>query len=232
MFNRVLVIGDVHGNYDKLMNLWNKIDYKDEDFLIFLGDYIDRGNKSIECLEFVMDLVKNHKNIHALMGNHELFMQDYFKSNSFTGMDDFMDGWLMPNNGGKVTLHALKELYKKDSERALKILDFVNNLDVYNEDIEGVFFVHAGIDPTRSFHHQRIEDMVWIREECYNYYNDKNTTLVVGHTPVQSFDYSYREPILLKNNILLMDTGSFLPEGKISCVDLVSGDLYQSDILK
>ena len=62
MFNRVLVIGDVHGNYDKLMNLWEQIHYTDDDFLIFLGDYIDRGDKPLECLDFVMNLVKNHYN--------------------------------------------------------------------------------------------------------------------------------------------------------------------------
>lgn len=226
MFNRVLVIGDVHGNYDKLMNLWEQIHYTDDDFLIFLGDYIDRGDKPLECLDFVMNLVKNHKNVHALMGNHEWFMQNYFKKYTLDESDAFMDDWMMERNGGSVTLHALKDVYVKNPEKAMKYIEFVNNLDVYNEDIDGIFFVHAGVNPDRDLHSQTIEDMVWIREDCYNYYDNEEVSLVVGHTPVQYFGWD--KPTFLENNILLMDTGSFIPNGKISCVDLKSGKLYQS----
>ena len=43
-YSRVLAIGDVHGMYEKLIKLMDKIRFNpDEDLLIFLGDYIDRG---------------------------------------------------------------------------------------------------------------------------------------------------------------------------------------------
>ena len=49
----IYVIGDIHGMYDKLMSLMGKvkIDFE-KDYLIFLGDYIDRGEKSIEYAHF------------------------------------------------------------------------------------------------------------------------------------------------------------------------------------
>ena len=42
-YSRVLAIGDVHGMYEKLIKLMDKIRFNpDEDLLIFLGDYIAR----------------------------------------------------------------------------------------------------------------------------------------------------------------------------------------------
>ncbi|MBW1912733.1 MAG: metallophosphoesterase, partial [Deltaproteobacteria bacterium] len=40
----VFIIGDVHGCLEILKRLMNKIDWQpDRDRLIFLGDYVDRG---------------------------------------------------------------------------------------------------------------------------------------------------------------------------------------------
>ena len=56
-FKRVLAIGDIHGNYRKLLSLWKKVEFNpSEDFLVFLGDYIDRGQSSIRVLNFIRKL--------------------------------------------------------------------------------------------------------------------------------------------------------------------------------
>ena len=36
-------------------------------------------------------------------------------------------------------------------------------------------------------------------------------------------------PISLTNRITIIDTGSFLPNGKISCIDVISEQIWQSD---
>ena len=234
MFERVLAIGDIHGKYDKLINLWDKIKYDDsKDFLIFLGDYIDRGEKPVECIEFVMDKVKNNKNVHALMGNHEFMMQEFFHTCGVEpALKDkdmgFMDIWLDPQNGGHDTLDVLRELYPSDPDRVKKIVNFIDNLDVYNEDIDGFFFVHGGIDPKKDIHQQSVEDLVWIRWDCFDFYDNDKLTLVVGHTPVQSFDVKKNTPMEMENNIILLDTGSFLKNGKITCMNVLTKDIWQS----
>ena len=45
MYKRILDIGDIHGEYDKLVDLYdNKIKFNPpDDLLVFLGDYVDRG---------------------------------------------------------------------------------------------------------------------------------------------------------------------------------------------
>ena len=64
---RKFVIGDIHGCYDELMELIEMIGLTDEDWLISLGDIVDRGNKSKEVYEYFL----NRPNSLVLMGNHE-----------------------------------------------------------------------------------------------------------------------------------------------------------------
>ena len=68
----IYAIGDIHGRYDKLCVLMDKIDIDlDSETLVFLGDYIDRGPPSFEVVEYLIDLRKRHSNIVFLKGNHE-----------------------------------------------------------------------------------------------------------------------------------------------------------------
>ena len=61
-YKRIFAVGDVHGSFSKLISVWNQIKITDDDLIIFLGDYIDRGEKIGETLKFVMNL-QNKKNI-------------------------------------------------------------------------------------------------------------------------------------------------------------------------
>lgn len=66
------VIGDVQGCYDELIALTNKIKFDpDKDKLIFAGDLVNRGTKSLEVLNFC---IKNKKSINAVLGNHDLYL--------------------------------------------------------------------------------------------------------------------------------------------------------------
>ena len=65
------VIGDIQGCFDELMLLLEKINFdpkKDE--LIFAGDLINRGPKSLEVLEFCL---ANKDSIEIVLGNHDIY---------------------------------------------------------------------------------------------------------------------------------------------------------------
>ena len=119
-FNRVLAFGDAHGNYNQLKQLISRVNPTKEDLLIFLGDYIDRGNQSLDCLKLVMKLSKQD-NVIVLRGNHEQMMLDYF-SEEFSE-NNYGDIWL--SNGGDKTLKDLKDL--SDGEFS-SIIEFVESL--------------------------------------------------------------------------------------------------------
>ena len=117
MYERILAIGDIHGQWDRFMSLYAQIDFHPErDLLVFLGDYIDRGRKSLYVLDWMYEH-RNEKNIIMLRGNHEQMMINYYESNGTR------DIWLW--NGGDVTRRALM---KQSDEVQKKCLDFVKSL--------------------------------------------------------------------------------------------------------
>ncbi|MVT12369.1 metallophosphoesterase [Chitinophaga tropicalis] len=65
--SRIFVIGDIHGCYDELMTLTQKVNLQEEDWLISVGDILDRGGKSKEVYEYF----RNRPNSKVLIGNHE-----------------------------------------------------------------------------------------------------------------------------------------------------------------
>ena len=59
--SRVMAVGDVHGQYEKLKKLMRRIKFDPaQDILVFLGDLIDRGPESLQCFDYVMHLQKQH----------------------------------------------------------------------------------------------------------------------------------------------------------------------------
>lgn len=66
------IIGDVQGCYDALTSLIKKINFKaDKDRLFFLGDVVNRGNKSLQTLRLIKDLGENAK---MILGNHDFHL--------------------------------------------------------------------------------------------------------------------------------------------------------------
>ena len=70
--SKIIAIGDIHGELYKLLNLFARLSIGTNDTLVFLGDYIDRGKKSKDVINFLIKLSKDYNCI-FLKGNHETF---------------------------------------------------------------------------------------------------------------------------------------------------------------
>jgi predicted phosphodiesterase len=67
----LLVVGDIHGDLKSLDYAIKLRDELDAKTLVLLGDYVDRGSQSIECVSRVAELMINDKHSVVLRGNHE-----------------------------------------------------------------------------------------------------------------------------------------------------------------
>ena len=76
-YDKVHVIGDIHGCHTALMEFMNNYDVNANEFFIFLGDYLDRGLENVQTLEYLLDLWENHKNVYFLEGNHEAHLRNW-----------------------------------------------------------------------------------------------------------------------------------------------------------
>ena len=68
---RLLVFGDIHGKWEKFLSAYEKVNFNPEkDMLIFLGDYLDRGENTVSVMDWVLEH-RGRENMLFLKGNHE-----------------------------------------------------------------------------------------------------------------------------------------------------------------
>ena len=63
-------IGDIHGERDLLEELLASLPLRDEDRLLFVGDYVDRGPDSRGVVDTLLRVQKERPCV-FLLGNHE-----------------------------------------------------------------------------------------------------------------------------------------------------------------
>ncbi len=214
---RLFAIGDIHGCADELATMLATIAAARGDTVVFVGDYVDRGPSARDVIELLLDYREGEAECIFLKGNHEDMMLSflglpghYGESFLFNGGAPTLESYGVPDGVG-------------ERERALERippshLDFLNSLATsYLR--PPYLFVHAGISPLRQLEEQSVEDMLWIREEFIFHTHQLGATVVFGHTPMRTVmvDLPYK---------LGIDTG-LVYGGKLSCVELNEGVLYQ-----
>ena len=195
------VIGDVHGCYDELQRLLGKINSSDSDAkFIFVGDFIDRGPKVWETLNWMMQNITPGGKYQCVLGNHEDMVIDWFAK--------VKDNW----NDDKTDLPALrygfdciaKENNAFSKEKISDIVTFFESLPLSIElsitspagKSVNYIIAHAYVP-----HPELIIEMpeseirkayLWSRNHLQGYHGANDTILVHGHTPSLDFDYLVR----------------------------------------
>jgi serine/threonine-protein phosphatase PP1 catalytic subunit len=66
------IFGDIHGQFSDLIRFIEMVGMPPNVKLLFLGDYVDRGNNSLEVIAFLFCLkIKYPKHVFLIRGNHE-----------------------------------------------------------------------------------------------------------------------------------------------------------------
>lgn len=219
---RIYAVGDIHGRYDLLLALQEKIlaDAAEREdrhrIAIYLGDYIDRGPDSRKVVEHLhTNPLPNFTSIH-LMGNHEQSMLGFIRA------PEHHANWLQ--FGGLATLTSYgvgssllgseTELIQIARELEMQIPEpervFLERLETYRV-FGDYLFVHAGIRPGRSLESQKVEDLFWIREDFLSHTKPYSHVVVHGHHVTE-------EPAVRDNRIGI-DTGAFAT-GCLTCLVL------------
>ncbi len=207
---RTFVIGDIHGCLTLLKRLIDKIPWDPEkDRLIFVGDYIDRGEDPKGVIDFILELKRISEKVDCILGNHEAMLLDYLKGKNRE---------LYLFNGGTVTLASYRFSRKNEDDPLIPEdhLRFFNELKPYIE-LENYYIVHAGFRPGIKIEDQSLEDMIWIRYEFIESDYDFGKKVIFGHTPMQ-------EPLIMQNKIGI-DTGAVYGN-KLTCIQLPEEIFY------
>jgi len=140
MARRTIVVGDIHGCYDELIDLLDVVKLKKKDRVISVGDLIIKGEKSRE----VLDLFIKDERFSAVVGNHDRAIRQFWRGEPIPLSDE-----------QKVTCAEL------DSKRK-KYLKFLRSLP-YMIDLGTHLVVHAGVRPGVPLEHQMAADLTELR---------------------------------------------------------------------
>jgi serine/threonine protein phosphatase 1 len=213
--HRTFAVGDIHGCIDKLEDLISKIDPKPEDILVFLGDYIDRGEMGKEVVDFLIDLADKIPCV-FLRGNHE----DMF----LTFLEFGTNRTMYFANGGMRTIESYirPDIFTSTEQVARTIpgshRHFFSRLKWYHED-EKYLYVHAGIKPHVSIELQDRYELIWIRDEFIFSPTGIRKKVIFGHTP-------FARP-LVKSDKIGIDTGAVYG-GNLTAIELPEEKLIRS----
>lgn len=76
-YKKVHHIGDIHGSYTVLQNYLDENGgLKEDEYYIYVGDYIDRGVENVEVINFLLSIY-NKPNVCLLEGNHERWIRKW-----------------------------------------------------------------------------------------------------------------------------------------------------------
>jgi len=225
---RIYAIGDIHGKLSLLQKLCDKIhkdiDSHDDDIkIIFLGDYIDRGEDSKNVINLIISLIEADIDVIPLMGNHEKSLLNFLENG------DQHSEWLMW--GGSETLKSYGVVFEDENGKPYSFnelstqlaglmpeshKEFFKNLKLYHEE-DDYIFVHAGVRPDRTLEEQEENDLLRIRRDFIQHNHKIDKTIVFGHT-------TFEEPHEGKRKIGV-DTGAYLT-GRLTAVALHEDQRY------
>lgn len=190
-----VAIGDIHGRADLLLELDPLIEARCPGWpVVFLGDYIDRGDQSREVLELLMSVSpEGTPPVTCLMGNHErmllAFLDDPAKNGARWinngGLQTLASFGIAPSLGGMGDAGALADLRDRLAEEmGAAMIEWVRARP-FCWHSGNVWAVHAGADPELAMDEQPRDVLLWGHPAFRRQPRGDGQWVVHGHTVVE-----------------------------------------------
>jgi serine/threonine protein phosphatase 1 len=225
----VWTIGDVHGEYEKLARLLEALPRTEEDYTVFVGDFIDRGPDSKSVVARVLkeyDAAPDRTIL--LWGNHEdMAAANFGWINTPSSFEYDPYDWF--RNGGLQAMesYGLKPPEVFTSECPPDLWRLFGLLKTYWRapkdrfpELENCIWVHAGILPAQQPEEANGDVLLWVREEFLNYIDLSGRLVIHGHTPFKT--------VRVLPDKIGIDTGAVFG-GLLTALQMPERKLYQSD---
>lgn len=227
---RTLVVGDIHSGLRALVQVLDMLKPKEDDTLVFLGDYVDGWSEAAETISFLMEFEEKFNCI-FIRGNHDELTYDYLVGQNENEM------WMA--HGGKATRESYASISPTDLE---KHLDFYRSMVYYHIDQDNRLYIHAGFSNMHGPQYEYYPHLVsWDRSlwemVCAMDQNLKTDDklypkrlklfkeIYIGHTPVTRIGMKVPANFA---NVWNVDTGAAF-KGPLSVIDVDSKQVWQSD---
>lgn len=233
----IVAIADIHGYYDKLTKLLDSLFGRydpNETTYVFLGDYIDGGDKSKDVVEDLITMSYQYPHWQFLMGNHEDLLLNavgYAPSlcSPYVTPDDFH---LWYYQGGQETAQSygykglvypelVKHVFPKEHLEWLRTRPLHYETDHFT-------FVHAGLLPEKTAEETNAYHKLWIRDRFIHSSFPWDKFIVFGHT--------YNSHPVIMSNKMGIDTmhhgGGLLTAVALNAEALDNGEKVWYDFIR
>lgn len=216
-------VGDVHGCMTLMIRLLDQIAARDAHApLVFVGDYVDRGERSADVLRHLMAL-DGAAHVTCLIGNHEEMMLNFLDDPATHGARWLRYGGLqtLASFGvGGVTVTSDSEAMRQAAEelRAAigpQMLDWLRALPTHWQS-GNVAVVHAAADPAMPIGQQDAKTLRWGHKDFATTPRTDDVWVVHGHTIVDEAHAAQGR--------IAIDTGAYAT-GRLTAAYITPGDI-------
>ncbi|CUM65727.1 uncharacterized protein PRCAT00003375001 [Priceomyces carsonii] len=213
----VKIVGDIHGQFHDLVRIFNVCGYPPYSNYLFLGDYVDRGPRSLEIFLLLLSFkIKYPENFFMLRGNHE--------SANITKIYGFYD-----------------ECKRRLSSRKIwkDFVDVFNTLPIAATINDKIFCIHGGLSPDLHDLNQietikrptdvpdsgLLADLLWsdpdpaIRSSSWTK-NDRGVSYCFGKKHVDHFCAKFKMDLIVRGHMVVEDGYEFFNKRKLVTVFL------------
>lgn len=200
MAGRTFAIGDIHGDLAALELLWSRLPAMDEDdTVVFLGDYMDRGPNSAGVVKWVRELESSGPaKVIALRGNHEdAWLQvidkgwlEYILPRGNGCLENYRSftGGAVPTEDDLPTREELDAMAQGEFFPT-DVIAWMRGLPHFYEDDHAIY-VHAGIKRMdgKFPHPSEVRPpraLLWLRDRDF-FANYRGKLVVFGHTTTRT----------------------------------------------
>jgi len=209
------IVGDIHGEAGQLSELIGALENR---HIIFVGDYINRGSRSRETLEQVIELKLNRPETICLLGNHEAALLGYF-----AGSVEFYE---LAGLGGIATIRSYLSRVSGDVREELFLAmpkahrEFLQSCPSYFES-EDMIVSHCGVDPANPSSREPVDMVMTRHEELFRPGFTPPKLVVCGH-------YAQQGGLPhVDNNFICLDTGCGTTGGPLTALLLPEREFLQ-----
>ena len=207
------VLSDLHGQYDKFMDMLKLTKFNDNDKMYILGDIFDRGPDPLKILDYIIC----KKNIDFIPGNHEYMFLEFYNT---------YDARLWSYNGGKTTM---TQLMKRGEDYLKALYDYLTKLPLVKVH-DKFILTHAGLYLPKNQNQYTLQEILnlqnaefnlWSRSNINNERQYKDYTVICGHTPTLYVDPDqYQMSIVKRKGTIYIDCGATFTDGRLACLRL------------
>ncbi|MGE7768999.1 metallophosphoesterase [Viridibacillus arvi] len=191
---RVIIVSDIHASLNLFKRLLHKVTYTTNDYLIINGDMCEKGENSLEVVEYIRTLCNHSSNVYVTKGNCDVLFR-YVENGDQSILpyiekrkNSIFNDMLAANHKSLNDFENLEQLTQYYRQHFGEILTWLEQLP-YAIETEEFIVIHAGIENKEDW--QQTEETFALQAGAFyekNHQADK--MVIVGHWPVVNYRFN------------------------------------------